>query len=39
MRVGFAQDLLKSGASIPIIMNKGRWSKTYTAVRFFEAAA
>ena len=28
MRVGAAQDLLNSGASMPIIMQRGRWSKT-----------
>ena len=28
MRVGAAQDLLNSGASMPFIMQKGRWSKT-----------
>lgn len=33
MRVGAAQDLLKSGAGMPIIMNKGRWSKTDTVMR------
>lgn len=36
MRVGAAQDLLKSGASMPIIMNKGRWSKTDTVMRYLE---
>lgn len=36
MRVGAAQDLLKSGASIPMIMNKGRWSKTDTVMRYLE---
>lgn len=39
MRVGAAQDLLKSGASMPIIMNKGRWSKTDTVMRYLEGAA
>jgi len=38
MRVGAAQDLLKSGASMPIIMNKGRWSKTDTVMRYLEEA-
>ena len=28
MLVGAAQDLLKNGASMPVIMNKGGWSKT-----------
>ena len=36
IRVGAAQDLLKSGASMPIIMNKGRWSKTDTVMRYLE---
>lgn len=36
MRVGAAQDLLNSGASMPIIMNKGRWSKTDTVMRYLE---
>ena len=36
MRVGAAQDLLISGASLPIIMNRGRWSKTDTVMRYVE---
>lgn len=36
MRVGAAQDLLLSGASLPIIMNRGRWSKTDTVMRYIE---
>lgn len=36
MRVGAARDLLKSGASMPMIMNKGRWSKTDTVMRYLE---
>ncbi|QWD62373.1 site-specific integrase [Polynucleobacter sp. MWH-UH25E] len=36
MRVGAAQDLLKSGASMPIIMQRGRWSKTDTVMRYLE---
>ena len=36
MRVGAAQDLLTSGASFPVIMNKGRWSKTDTVMRYLE---
>jgi len=39
MRVGAAQDLLKSGASMPTIMNKGRWSKTDTVMRYLESAS
>jgi site-specific recombinase XerD len=38
MRVGAAQDLLKSGASMPMIMNRGRWSKTDTVMRYLEGA-
>jgi len=33
MRVSTAQDQLKSGDSVPLIMNKGRWSKTDTVMR------
>jgi site-specific recombinase XerD len=36
IRVGAAQDLLRSGASMPMIMNKGRWSKTDTVMRYLE---
>ena len=36
MRVGAAQDLLKSGATMPMIMNKGRWSKADTVMRYLE---
>lgn len=38
MRVGAAQDLMKSGANMPLIMNKGRWSKTDTVMRYLEGA-
>ena len=38
LRVGAAQDLLHSGASMPIIMNRGRWSKTDTVMRYLEYA-
>jgi len=38
MRVGAAQDLLRSGASMPMIMNKGRWSKIDTVMRYLEGA-
>jgi integrase len=34
MRVGAAQDLLKSGASMPMI--SGRWSKTDTVMRYLD---
>ena len=36
MRVGHAQDLVNSGASMPIIMSKGRWSKIDTVMRYVE---
>lgn len=36
MRVGAAQDLLSRGASMPIIMQRGRWSKTDTVMRYLE---
>jgi site-specific recombinase XerD len=36
IRVGAAQDLLNSGASMPIIMQRGRWSKTDTVMRYVE---
>lgn len=36
IRVGAAQDLMNSGASLPILMNRGRWSKTDTAIRYIE---
>jgi integrase len=38
MRVGAAQDLLMNGASLPLIMNRGRWSKTDTVMRYIESA-
>lgn len=36
MRVGAAQDLLLSGATLPVIMAKGRWSKPDTVMRYVE---
>lgn len=36
MRVGAAQDLLREGVSLPNIMNRGRWSKTDTVLRYVE---
>jgi integrase len=39
MRVGAAQDLLVSGASLPMIMQRGRWSKTDTVMRYIENTA
>ncbi len=39
MRVGAAQDLLREGTSHPNIMNRGRWSKTDTVMRYVEQIA
>jgi len=36
IRVGAAQDLLVSGASLPMIMQRGRWSKADTVMRYIE---
>jgi site-specific recombinase XerD len=36
MRVGHAQDLVNAGASMPMIMSKGGWSKTDTVMRYVE---
>ena len=36
MRVGATQDLLKSGASLPMMMQRGRWSKADTVMRYLE---
>lgn len=36
IRIGAAQDLMNSGASLPLLMNRGRWSKTDTAMRYIE---
>jgi site-specific recombinase XerD len=36
MRVGAAQDLMLSKASFPTIMNRGRWSKIVTVMRYIE---
>lgn len=38
MRVGAAQDMLMSGASLPMIMQRGRWSKVDTVMRYIENA-
>ena len=38
MRVGVAQDLLVAGASMPMIMKRGRWSKTDTIMKYIENA-
>ena len=34
MRIGAAKDLMLSGAELPLIMNRGRWSKIDTALRY-----
>jgi len=34
--VGAAQDLLASGASMPTIMHRGRWTKSDTVIRYLE---
>ena len=39
MRVGAAQDLLREGVSLANIMNRGRWSKTDTVMRYVEQMA
>lgn len=36
LRVGHAQDMVNSGESLPMIMSKGRWSKTDTVMRYVE---
>jgi hypothetical protein len=38
MQVGAAQDMLNSEASMPVIMERGRWSKTDTVMRYVEQA-
>lgn len=35
-RVGHAQDMVNAGDSLPMIMSKGRWSKTDTVMRYVE---
>lgn len=34
LRIGAAQDLVNSGASLPQLMSRGRWSKAKTALRY-----
>jgi site-specific recombinase XerD len=36
IRIGAAQDLLIAGESMPTIMQRGRWSKTDTVMRYLE---
>ena len=38
MRGGSAQDLICSGASMPMLMNRGRWTKKDTVMRYMENA-
>lgn len=38
MRIGVAQDLIKSKESIAIIMDKSRWTKIDTLMRYAEYA-
>jgi len=38
LRIGSAQDLLHDGASLPMIMNRGRWTKVDTVMRYIENA-
>ena len=38
IRIGAAQDLLLTGKSFPEIMNRGRWSKIDTVMRYAESA-
>lgn len=39
LRVGAAQDLLREGASLPVIVNRGGWSKTDTVMRYVKQMA
>lgn len=36
MRIGAAQDLLNNGASLAMILNRGRWTKIDTLMRYLE---
>jgi site-specific recombinase XerD len=36
LRIGHAQDMVNNGESLPMIMSKGRWSKTDTVMRYVE---
>ncbi|OIN02474.1 hypothetical protein A9235_01955 [Polynucleobacter sp. MWH-Tro8-2-5-gr] len=38
LRVGAAQDLMTSGASLPILMARGRWSKPDTVIHYVKSA-
>ena len=38
LRVGAAQDLMLSGVELSTIMNRGRWTKTDTVMRYIENA-
>ena len=39
MRVGAAHDLLNTGTNMPIIMQRGRWSKTHTVMKYLKHSA
>lgn len=39
LRVGAAHDLLRSGATLPMIMHRGRWTKPDTVMRYVESVA
>lgn len=39
LRVGHAQDMVNQRESLPLIMSKGRWSKTDTVMRYVEHIA
>jgi hypothetical protein len=38
MRVGAGQELMMAGTALPIIMNRGRRSKTDTVMKYVENA-
>jgi hypothetical protein len=38
MRVGVTQDYLIAGASLPMMMQGGRWSKADSVMRYIENA-
>ncbi len=38
LRVGAAQDLMSAGATMPVLMQRGRWTKPDTVMRYLENA-
>lgn len=38
IRVGAAQDLMSAGATMPVLMQRGRWTKPDTVMRYLENA-